>query len=270
LSPKVSVIIPTYNRSELVERAVKSVLCQTYTDYEIIVVDDGSTDDTRFNLQSYPVRYIRQNNSGSASARNRGIRESKGKYIAFLDSDDWFLPDKLARQVEVMEGNPDCVLSHTSYYRCGQHWKVINSGAFTGNVWPQILINCPIAVPTVMVRRDCLEGNGFKEIKSAYDLILWADLTVDKPIIGINEPLTCISVDGDTWAYNNQLQKISIDLIIEYIKRGNLSLKRVERLGLLGYWNLIKASNVSENKYWGYFMTKYAEGLKRIMRAYHE
>jgi glycosyltransferase involved in cell wall biosynthesis len=100
----VSVIIPTYNRSNLVTRAVDSVLQQTYPNHEVIVVDDGSTDDTRQVLASYKDRitYIYQKNSGNAVARNTGIRAARGKWIAFLDSDDVWLPEKLSRQMEIL------------------------------------------------------------------------------------------------------------------------------------------------------------------------
>ena len=100
----VSVIIPTYNRSKLVTRAVESALQQTYPNCEIIVVDDGSTDDTREILGSYKdrIKYIYQENSGQGVARNTGIRAARGKWIAFLDSDDIWLPEKLSRQMEIL------------------------------------------------------------------------------------------------------------------------------------------------------------------------
>lgn len=102
--PRVSVIIPTYNRAEFILRAVNSVLAQTYCDFETIVVDDGSQDDTTEVLS--PVRdrikYIRQENSGVGAARNLGIREADSEWIAFLDSDDEWLPEKLEKQMEVL------------------------------------------------------------------------------------------------------------------------------------------------------------------------
>lgn len=107
---RVSVIIPTYNRRDYVQEAIDSVLAQTYTDYEIIVIDDGSTDDTGDVL---PVRYGDrihyewQENQGESVARNRGIELAQGEYIAFLDSDDLWLPEKLAKQVVFLETHPD-------------------------------------------------------------------------------------------------------------------------------------------------------------------
>jgi glycosyltransferase involved in cell wall biosynthesis len=118
-STKISVIIPTYNRSHLIKDAVESVLSQTYQDFELIIIDDGSTDNTREVLAEYGERlqYIYQENQGRSAARNHGINLAKGEYIAFLDSDDVWFPDKLARQVPILESAPDnVVLVHG--YKC--------------------------------------------------------------------------------------------------------------------------------------------------------
>ncbi|MFS8117396.1 MAG: glycosyltransferase family 2 protein, partial [Microcoleus sp.] len=107
-APQVSVIIPAYNGDRYIVQAVESVFAQTYTNWEIIVVDDGSTDETHQVLQPYldKIRYIYQENRGVAAARNRGIQEAKGEFIAFLDQDDFFLPDKLAAQIALFRQQP--------------------------------------------------------------------------------------------------------------------------------------------------------------------
>lgn len=108
--PKVSVIIPTYNRSGLVKEAIGSVLAQTEPDLEVIVVDDGSTDDTRAVVETIPderVNYFRKDNGGSASARNLGLSKSKGEYVAFLDSDDLWPENYLEIMVSHLENNID-------------------------------------------------------------------------------------------------------------------------------------------------------------------
>ncbi len=104
----VSVIIPAYNCDRYIREAIASVFAQTYTDYELIIVDDGSTDDTAQVIKSYGdrINYIYQTNQGVAQARNTGLAVAQGKYIAFLDQDDFFYPHKLAAQVELMEQNP--------------------------------------------------------------------------------------------------------------------------------------------------------------------
>jgi len=118
----VSVIIPTYNRSRYVTKAIDSVLAQTYKDYEIIVVDDGSIDDTRQVLASYKDRitYIYQENSGQAAARNTGIRAAHGKWIAFLDSDDIWLPEKLSRQMEILRSSGAKVCYTNVFWNAGE------------------------------------------------------------------------------------------------------------------------------------------------------
>ncbi|MCM8782638.1 MAG: glycosyltransferase family 2 protein, partial [Candidatus Omnitrophica bacterium] len=98
---KVNIIIPTYNRSLFLCKAIESILAQTFNDFEIIVVDDGSTDNTRSVLEKYgyPIRYLYQQKQGRSEARNTGIKIAKGEYIAFLDDDDIWMPDKLEKQI---------------------------------------------------------------------------------------------------------------------------------------------------------------------------
>jgi len=113
--PKVSVIIPTHNRAALVTEAINSVLTQTFKDFELIVVDDGSTDNTRDALKGYTdrIHYIYQENQRRSEARNTGIKAASGEYIAFLDDDDLWLPHKLEKQVTFLDANPDKGLVHT-------------------------------------------------------------------------------------------------------------------------------------------------------------
>src|SRR5215216_1764150 len=105
---KVSAIIPTYNSARYLTEAVDSVLAQTVEDVEVVVIDDGSTDETELLMRGYGsrVRYLRQQNGGVARARNRGIEESRGQYVAFLDADDVWVPNKLERQVAALEKGP--------------------------------------------------------------------------------------------------------------------------------------------------------------------
>jgi glycosyltransferase involved in cell wall biosynthesis len=108
---KISVITPTYNREKFIVKAIDSVLQQTHEDYEIIVVDDGSTDETRKILEPYAtrIRYLYQSNAGVSAARNRGIKEARGDWVAFLDSDDEWLPGYLRKQAEMISRYPDIV-----------------------------------------------------------------------------------------------------------------------------------------------------------------
>lgn len=118
MSPHVSVIIPTYNRAELVSAAVESVLRQTYRDFEIVVVDDGSTDDTEQRLCRLggPIVYVKQDNAGVNAARNNGLRVAQGEYIAFLDNDDLWLENKLALQVALLEHYSEAGFLFSDFY----------------------------------------------------------------------------------------------------------------------------------------------------------
>jgi glycosyltransferase involved in cell wall biosynthesis len=238
--PTVSVIIPTYNRAVMVKKAIQSVLEQTYTNYEIIVVDDGSTDQTRELVTSLSdkVVYVYQPNSGRSSARNHGIRLARGKYIAFLDSDDLFLPTKLQKQISLMEKNNDYLLSHTSYQRInvqGDYIGEVKSGTFSGNVYPKIIRNCPIATPTVMVIRKALaEDRGFEEsISIGEDVILWIQLARKSKILGINEPLTKVRISGISAAFDLQAQITGVTNIIEYTVKREPDLSPTVRRSLL-------------------------------------
>lgn len=118
LTPRVSVIIPVYNGDRYIVQAVKSVLSQTYKNWEIIIVDDGSTDNTRQLLEPYlnTIQYVYQENQGAAGARNRACQLAKGEFLAFLDSDDLFLPDKLAKQIAYFDANPALDMVQTGWF----------------------------------------------------------------------------------------------------------------------------------------------------------
>ena len=126
-SRRVSVVVPTYNRAELTEEAIESVLCQTTTVHEIIVVDDGSTDSTCELVRSYGDRVIllRHDRRGPAAARNRGLARATGDWIAFLDSDDVWTPAKLEKQLQYLDRHPQCGFVHTGYYEFGDHERVV-------------------------------------------------------------------------------------------------------------------------------------------------
>ncbi len=262
-SPTVSVIIATYNRATMVKEAIESVLKQTYRDFEIIVVDDGSTDNTRKTVTalSDKIVYVYQQNRGRSNARNHGISLTRGKYIAFLDSDDLFLPDKLAKQFEAMEKRPEILLSHTSYQYVdygGNYIKEMKSGRFSGSVYPKIIRRCPIATPTVMLRREALKnGLCFKEgITIGEDIILWTQIARNSCILGINEVLAKVRVGGESAATDSQAQITGITNILEYTVKQEAGMKPGLRRNLLadgylktGFHHLRKGAASSFLKY---------------------
>ena len=189
-------IIPTYNRAACLGRAIDSVLAQTYRDFELLIVDDGSTDQTRELVAGYgaQVAYVFQANRGVSSARNVGIRSTTGALVAFLDSDDAWLPAKLARQVAIMAQQPDIPLCHTEeiWIRRGvrvnpqqKHRK------YTGDIFPYCLPLCVISPSSVMIRRTLFETVGYfdESLPACEDYDLWLRITKDYPVYFIEQPL---------------------------------------------------------------------------------
>lgn len=161
-NPLVSVVIPTYNRASYLGDAIDSVLQQTYANYEVIVVDDGSTDGTDNLIQTYGqrVRYIREKNQGVSVARNEGVRISGGDYIAFLDSDDIWMPDKLGRQISLLNRFPECDLSFSPAWIVNARLDRIQGFPLFGGLaaneitLERLYLTDIILIPTVLLRRD--------------------------------------------------------------------------------------------------------------------
>ncbi|MBP1990983.1 glycosyltransferase [Paenibacillus eucommiae] len=184
--PFFSVIIPTYNRERFIGKTIKSVLQQTCTDYEIIVVDDGSTDHTAKIINSFgsQVRYVYQKNSGPSVARNTGIRLAKGKYIAFLDSDDLFLPHKLEKNKKFLESNPNCQFLYSWYYEARRGKKkrlvsnikkITNINEFRFHLYRR---KFTIRTSTAVIHHSCFDTTGLFNSKYRYsqDWDIWLRL----------------------------------------------------------------------------------------------
>lgn len=167
IDPLVSVIIPTFNRAALVKESIESVLSQTFQDFEIVVIDDGSTDETRETVSNIPsdkIFYIYQQNTGPAAARNAGIRIAKGKYIAFLDSDDLWLPTKLEKQLELFEKlSPEVGLVHCSVLLEKGDNLILAKAKARGNPLRDFLLNTDnayLSTPAILVKKECFDKTG--------------------------------------------------------------------------------------------------------------
>lgn len=200
-APLVSVVIPTYNRARIIRKALDTALAQTYENIEIIVVDDGSTDDTETALADYAdkIRYIKQSNQGASAARNHGIREARGKYIAFLDSDDQWLPHKLERQVALMESQPDL-----SFVACLSTVEKRSYAGYEDHATQFIrFIIQPFTqnMTRYVVRRDCFEKHGYFDpsIQGPEDWELWLRLLKSGCRFGyVPEPLMIYVTSDDS------------------------------------------------------------------------
>jgi glycosyltransferase involved in cell wall biosynthesis len=176
---KVSVIIPTYNRSEIVCDAIQSVLAQTHRDVEVIVVDDGSTDDTEAVVASTAgVRYEKIAHGGASAARNRGIAEASGSYLLFLDSDDVLLPTAIEKLSGALDEHPEHGAAYCAWILTSGPNEVVDRSSLdrpSGNVLREMCVDHLVIVHSVMVRRECLEKSGLFDtaLSSFEDIDLW-------------------------------------------------------------------------------------------------
>ena len=196
-SPLLSVIIPTYNRAWILREAIDSVLSQTYRNVELIIVDDGSTDQTTALLERYrdDALVLHQANLGVSAARNAGVAAASGSLIAFLDSDDLWLPGKARRQVAFFQSNPQALVCQTEEVwirngrRVNPRWRHRKP---SGMIFQQSLELCLVSPSAVMMRRELLErAGGFDEsLPACEDYDLWLRIGAAYPVYLIADPLT--------------------------------------------------------------------------------
>ena len=195
--PLVSVIIPTYNRAWILSTAIDSVLCQDYPNIELIVIDDGSTDNTKNLLKNYKNKIIvlYQKNAGVSAARNLGIKKSYGEFIAFLDSDDSWDKRKISCQMEFFEANPKTLICQTEEIWIRNHKRVnpkIKHKKPCGMIFEQLLNLCLISPSAVMMRRKLFDLKGYfnEDLKVCEDYDLWLRIAATIPVSLIDKPYT--------------------------------------------------------------------------------
>jgi GT2 family glycosyltransferase len=233
--PVVSVIIPTYNRWPMIAEAVESVLEQAYRSFEIIVVDDGSTDGTKQRLKKYgsSVLVISRQRSGVAASRNYGIRIAQGRYMAFLDSDDLWLPQKLTIQTSFMEQHPEVKICQTEEIWI-RHGAKVNPKAKhakpSGDIFRRSLDLCLVSPSAVMMMRDLLDQfGGFDEsFPVCEDYDLWLRIAKEQAIPLIPEPLVvkrgghADQLSHSTWG----LDRYRVQSLRNLLRNGLLGEKR--------------------------------------------
>ncbi|MDX2471393.1 MAG: glycosyltransferase family A protein [SAR324 cluster bacterium] len=202
MNPKVSIIMPAYNSEATIGDAVATVIAQNYKSWELVIINDGSTDSTEKVAASFEddrIRLITHINCGVAKSRNRGLEEASGELIAFLDADDLWLPDKLQMQVEQFaKGGERLGLAHHNYVEFGDfgerlpgHLKHCKGLALAGEIWQDLMVVNFIGTLSVMVKKEALtQVGGFDEtLNGPEDWDLWIKVAKDWQIGYIPEPL---------------------------------------------------------------------------------
>lgn len=262
---KVSVIIPTYNREKYISEAIDSVLNQTYKDYEIIVVDDGSTDKTKEVLTKYndKIRYFYQENQGVSVARNKGIKESKGDYIAFLDADDMWLPQHLEKEIGAFETDSKVALVYAQL-------RVLNKNKIVG-IKPTIPVfkvedfwaGASITTSTVIVKKECFYKVGLFNVslKRAQDSDMWIKISSCFKIHYIPEVLGIYRVVEDIYAKNSlKIYQNQVHLFKKHLYNPNIKLSSKFKKKILAKEYFLLAKVYLREK-------KYKEAARNILKA---
>ncbi len=221
--PAVSVVIPLYNKDKYIARALDSVLAQTYHNFEVVVIDDGSTDNGPDTVRQYNdsrVRLVQQANAGPGAARNRGIQESRAPLLAFLDADDEWLPEFLGKSIERLESHPGCVLTIAGYYQGPERRDmapILRGFGITTGPW-----RLPAEMPAgdikhaidffnswaILCRRDILEryGNFYAKDRHTYgeDTYLWLQVALNHEVYRDPAPLVWFHSEASNLGYGRK------------------------------------------------------------------
>ncbi len=241
--PLVSVVIPVYNGEAFVGQAIESVLAQTWPHLELIVVNDGSTDGSAEVIGRYRDRLVlvEQSNQGVAAARNAGMQRAKGDFVALLDQDDWWRPEKLARQVPLLAANPRVGLVHTAvdhYDQTRQQWVgPLNPQAkperLVGQCFRQLLLDNQIYNSTVLLRRAALEQVGLCDLSirgnTVQDYDLWLRIARHWELAFVPEPLVVFRIHSGQGTWDRRLMLSEEARLLERV---------LAEEGLTGDWEL--------------------------------
>ena len=252
----ISVVIPTYNRRQTIGRSIDSVLNQTLFPSEIIVVDDGSTDGTSDYIQSnFPsIRLLQQPNKGVSAARNKGVRCADANWIALLDSDDEWFPQKLEKQVMTLSQNPDIKFCHTEeiWIRNGVRVNQMKKHQkYGGHIFNKCLDMCRISPSSVLFHRSILDDVGYfdKDQKVCEDYDLWLRITANYTILFLDRPL--IKKYG---GHADQLSRVP-----EGIEQYRIqSLEKILSMSILDQDQFLSAKDMLIHK-----LKIYSQGLKK-------
>ena len=262
---RISVVIPTYNRTRMVKETIDSVLYQTFQDFELIIIDNFSSDDTELMVSSYHdqrIRYFKNQNNGLVSVnRNYGIKKAQGEYIAFLDDDDLWLPEKLEKQVKLMDSNKELGLVYSDCYIMDNSGSLQEKTYFSsrtpvrGVALKGLLRNNTIAILTATVKKEALDKVGGFSTKYiiAQDYDLWLRIAEYYPIDFVEQPLAKYRLHQESISIKRHILNYKEDLQIRgYWLKKNPALKKElgGRAKALKYWPIFLGAlgNIFRNK----------------------
>ncbi|HEY5885462.1 MAG TPA: glycosyltransferase [Pyrinomonadaceae bacterium] len=270
----VSVVIPTYNNAPLLGHAIQSVREQKHPDLEIIVVDDGSTDNTAEvleQLRGSDLKVVTQANSGPAGARNLGIAEASREWIAFLDADDHWLPGKLSAQFEALQNHDGAEFSYTDCilrFPDG-HETISKARNSTHDLFLDLLWGNQLSTPTIVVRRRCFDEVGFfnTEFRTGEDWDMWLRLAASFESAYVHRPLTrCLAPAHRAHKYGlAMLEECTLAVIDQVFDRGQLGtrdLNRANRDRLHAWHCAVMAKSYLRYRQWGGFFRLAGRSVK--------
>jgi glycosyltransferase involved in cell wall biosynthesis len=265
----VSVIIPAFNAASFIRNAIDSAMAQSWPSMEIIVVNDGSNDDTPDILDSYKheIRIINKSNGGLSSARNRGIQESTGEFVAFLDADDLWLPEKISRQVEALMNKPVigfCSTQAVLMTPDGEHTGIWDCPGVDGSILKTLFLRnsaIPGSGSGVMVRRHLFEKAGtFDEsLRSLEDIDMWIRLAAITNYVCIDEPLTIIVKHPDSMSRNISVMRSSA---LQVMRKNRTLLQPDDRGGL---WRAAYAGVQADYAKWEYRIGRRMNAIAHLL-----
>jgi glycosyltransferase involved in cell wall biosynthesis len=271
-TPRVSIVMPAYNCAWCIDRAIDSVMAQTFTDFELIVVDDGSSDDTPALLAARgdAIRVIRQANAGMSAARNTGIAAARGDCIAFLDSDDWWRPAKLAQQVALLDAEPDVGFCSSATELQSPDGDVVGTWGCPAQADDLVarMLGGHSAVAggasSVMVRRELLARAGVFDarLRGAEDTDQWVRLAAAARYACLPDAQVVVTRNPDSVSRNREaMRRGALDCLDK-----NRALLPADRRG--AYWRACRASVLADYAKWRYRDGDRAAALRDLAQAF--
>ena len=274
---QVSIIIPTYNRGYCLAETIYSVLQQTFTNYELLIIDDGSTDNTGEVISKFPeVHYfLLPKNSGVSYARNFGVAKSAGQYLCFLDSDDLWVPKKLEKQVDFMESNSKYAVCYTNeiWIRNGVR---VNPGRkhrkYSGNIFKHCLPLCIVSPSSVMIRSSVFKEVGMfdENMFACEDYDLWLRLSLRHPFYFMDEKLI-IKKGGHSDQLSRKywgMDRFRVYALRKLLRKNKLTnedykqvIKNLTQKSKILYQGFMKRNNTHEAAYYRKLIENYKTGL---------